>query len=177
LIIRYMPENGEQEDFDVRSLRTSEASIVQRTIGLKWSEIEKGFETDDPEVLRGVAWVLRKRSQPSLRFGEFDPLIGELATRLDKREVVEQLENIFAVVEEEGDVSREAVAQVCQRIVAVAADPEHAEQLIAEKSRDPKDEPSEEAPQDAEGPSPSALSTTETSTLSEPSGSPSSPSS
>lgn len=178
MFIRYMPEGGEQEDLDVRSLRTSEASIVQRTIGLKWSEVEEGFKTDDPEVLRGVAWVLKKRSEPSLRFGDFDPLIGELATRLDQREVTEHVENVFAVALEDGNVSREAAAQVCRRIVPAAADPEHAERLIDEMSQDPKDEAApEEALQDGEDLSPSDSSTTEISTSSEPSGSASSPSS
>jgi hypothetical protein len=66
LIIVYTPAGGEPEQYDARSLRTSEASIVQRTIDMKWQAIlESGLETDDLDAMRGIVWVLKKRSEPS----------------------------------------------------------------------------------------------------------------
>jgi hypothetical protein len=180
LLIVYSPAGGEVERFDIRTLRTSEASIAQKTLGISWAEIQKGIDIDDPEILRGVAYVLKKRGQPTIRYGDFDPLIGELITKLDQREVTEYVKNAFEIAETDGDVSREAVAAVCQRIVPAADDPEHAERIIAEMAEAPKDEPAEE-PADEGGSSPlpqeSPSTSTTTSTSSEPSGSDSSPSS
>jgi len=170
LIIVYTPADGAEEQFDVRTLLTSEASIVQRTIGMKWAEVQQGLEADDPEAMRGVAWVIRKRGNPNLRFGDFDPRIGELTTRMDKREVTEYLENAFALAEQDEDVTREDVARVCQRIVAVAADPEHAELLLAEMAKDPKEETAAEEPGPSQEPEESASTSTPTSTSSEATG-------
>lgn len=174
MIIEYTPEGGEPEHYDARSLRTSEASIVQRTVGMKWAQVEEGLESDDPEAMRAIVWVLRKRSEPSLRYGDFDPLIGEMTSRMDRREVTEYVENAFRMAETDPDVDRAAVAEVLQRIVKVSIDPEHAEQLIAEMQQGPKEAPAgEPSAQDQPNPSPSS-STTPTSTSSGDSGSPSS---
>ncbi|MFI8294434.1 hypothetical protein ACIGCZ_00655 [Streptomyces nigra] len=175
VIIVYTPEGGEPEHYDARALRTSEASIVQRTASMKWAEVLEGLEIDDPESMRVIVWVIKKRSDPSLRYGDFDPMIGEMTTRMDRREVSDYLENAFRAVEADPDVTREQVAAIAQRIVKVAADPGHAEQLIEELRQAPKDpEPDEPSTQDQ--PSPSS-STTPTSTSSEESGSASSPTS
>lgn len=178
MIIEFTPEGGEPEQYDARSLRTSEASIAQRTTDMKWGEIEQGLESDDPEAMRVIVWVLKKRAEPSLRYGDFDPLIGEMTTRMSKREVTDYVENAFAVAETDSDVTRDDVVTVLQRIVKVAADPEHAERIIAEMAQVPKEPATEEAqepPQQQEDSSPS--STTPTSTSSEETGSPSTPTS
>ncbi|RSN13738.1 hypothetical protein DMH25_08075 [Streptomyces sp. WAC 01325] len=177
MIIVYTPEGGEPEQYDARSLRTSEASIVQRTAGMKWGEVEQGLDSDDPEAMRAIVWVLKKRAEPSLRYGDFDPLIGEMTSRMDRREVTEYVENAFRVVDTDPDVTRDQVAAIVQRIIKVAADPEHAEQLIAEMQQGPKEPAAEEQPaQDPPSPDPSS-STTPTSTSSGESGSDSSPTS
>ncbi|MFI8531805.1 hypothetical protein ACIGMX_16385 [Streptomyces aquilus] len=179
MLIVYSPADGEVERYDIKTLRTSEASIAQKTLGISWAEIQKGIDTDDPEILRGVAYVLKKRAEPTIRYGDFDPIIGELVTKLDKREVADYVKNAFEIAETDGDVSREAVAAVCQRIVPAADDPEHAERIIAEMAEDPKDEPGAEPAEEGSGPLPqeSPSNSTETSTSSEQSGSASSPSS
>lgn len=169
MLIVYSPADGEVERYDIRTLRTSEASIAQKTLGISWAEIQKGIDKDDPEILRGVAYVLKKRSHPTIRYGDFDPVIGELITKLDKKEVTDSVKAAFEIAEADGDVSRETVAAVCQRIVPAADDPEHAERLIAEMTEAPKDEPAEEG----SGPLPqeSPSTSTTTSTSSEPTGS------
>lgn len=178
MIIEYTPEGGEPQQYDARSLRTSEASIAQRTTGMKWGEIEEGLDSDDPEAMRVIVWVIKKRSEPSLRYGDFDPLIGEMTTRMDRREVTEYVENAFSVAETDSDVTRDDVVTILQRIVKVAADPEHAERLIAEMARGPKEPASEDAPEPPPQPEDSnPCSTTPISTSSEESGSPSSPTS
>lgn len=146
MIIIYTPEGGEPEQYDARSLRVSEASIVQRTIDMKWADIQQGLHDEDLDAMRGVVWVLKKRSQPSLRFGEFDPGIDEMVTRMDKREITAYVEAAFQMVDADPEVTREHVAQALREIPTAAADPDHAEALIAKLAQDPKDSQGQEDP-------------------------------
>ncbi|MFM9542327.1 hypothetical protein [Streptomyces turgidiscabies] len=148
MIIVYTPAGGEPEEFDASTLRVSEVSIVQRTIDMKWEAIKDGLAEEDIDAMRGVAWVLKKRSQMSLRFAEFDPGITEMVTRMDKREVTDYVQDSFQLVGTEPAMTREAVAHALRKLPLAAYDREHAEQLIAELAKDPKDQPEQakEAP-------------------------------
>ena len=164
MIIVYTPAGGEPEHFDARSLLVSEVSIVQRTIDLKWPQIKEGIAEDDPEVLRGVAWILKKRHHPNLRFGEFDPGIEELAVRLDKTEVENYVTEAVGIAMSNPEVTGEEIAEALQHLPPVAMDPAHAEAFIKELTADPKDSaaqepPAEPNPPEHEAPGPSPVST------------------
>ncbi|MFJ2477122.1 hypothetical protein ACIOWI_29810 [Streptomyces sp. NPDC087659] len=142
MIIIYKPKGGEPESFDARTLRVSEASIASRTIDRPWAAIQAGVnEGDDLECLRAVAWVVKKRTQPSLRWSEFDPGIEELWTRLDKDEVVAQIEQALAVSAINKNVTPEDIRNALKDLPYIAHDQEHAERMIEEMIRDPKGEP------------------------------------
>jgi hypothetical protein len=139
LFIIYTPEGGEPEEFDASTLRVSEVAIVQRTIDMKWAEIRAGLGEEDLDAMRGVIWVLKKRGNPSLRFAEFDPGINEMVTRMDKSEVRAWVEHSVSVAAKNPDVTREQIAEALSELPDAAHDPEHARQLIAEMTADPKD--------------------------------------
>jgi hypothetical protein len=168
LIIVYTPASGEPEYYDASSLRVSEASIVQRTIDMKWQEILKGLEEDDLDAMRGIVWVLKKRSDPSLRFGDFDPGVGEMTSRMDKREVETYVDNAFRVAESDSDLTPQMMADILlERLPDVAADPEHGRAVIEARLHGPKETaappPAPMPPGDAPSPSPTS-SSPETST-------------
>lgn len=151
MIILYTPDGGEPQHFDASSLRVSEASIVQRTIDMKWQAILAGLESDDLDAMRGVVWVIKKRSQPSLRFGEFDPRVTEMTSRMDRSEMERWLDSALATADESDvPLDWEVVEGIISaRIDDVAFDPEHARQLLAARAPDPKEAPapsSEEEP-------------------------------
>jgi hypothetical protein len=177
LIVIYTPADGEPEHYDANDLLVSEASIVQRTIDMKWDEIKKGLEGEDVDAMRGIVWILKKRHQPTLRFGEFDCRVGELVTRMSVREVTDYVENAFGMVGTDPELTREKVAEILSELPdGTAADPEHARELIARLARDPKDQPEQEEPgAPEEGGEPS--SPTPTSSEPETASSPSSPTS
>jgi hypothetical protein len=150
LIIIYTPEfGGEPEHYDARDLLVSEASIVSRTIDMKWGEIQQGLEQEDLDAMRGIVWVLKKRQQPTLRFGDFDPKVDSMVTRMSRREVTDYVENAFSLVGTDPDLTREKVAQVLSELPdTAAADPEHARALIEQMAKDPKDQPDTEVPEE-----------------------------
>lgn len=167
MIIVYTPAGGEPEHYDARSLLSSEASIVARTIDQKWSAVKEGLPDEDLDAMRGVVWILRKRAQPTLRFGEFDPGVDEMVTRFDKREIENWVRGAFDVGAKEPDVTTEQIVYALREVPAAAFDPEHAAAFIAEMAEGPKDE----APVTVLGPT----STSSTSTTSAPNTSDSSP--
>jgi len=177
VIIVYTPADGEPEHYDASSLKVSEASIVSRTIDMKWAEISESLQGDDIDAMRGIVWVLKKRTQPALRFGEFDPGVNEMTTRFDKDEAVRVIENALAVVDEQDeDVTPEAVRRALNGLVEACADREHAQALVdARLAAGPK-EPAEPA-EPSEPEATSAPSETPTSPSSATSTSDSSPTS
>ncbi|MGV9242612.1 hypothetical protein [Streptomyces sp. NPDC003710] len=140
MIVVYTPAGREPEHYDASSLRVSEASIVQRTVDMKWQEILKGLEEDDLDAMRGIVWVIKKRSSPSLRFGDFDPGVDEMVSRMDRREVEAYVDNTFAATANDSDLTPDMVADLLlERLPDIAADPEHARTLIEAKAKGPKE--------------------------------------
>lgn len=173
MIIVYTPEGGEPEQYDANSLKVSEAAIVQRTIDMKWADIKEGLERDDLDAMRGIVWVIKKRSQPTLRFGDFDPGVDDMTTRMDKKEVSAYVDHAFAATETDPDLDREKVAEILlKQLPGISADPEHARTVI-EKAADPKDGETEA---DSDGPQETGTSSSLSPTSSAPE-TPTSPSS
>ncbi|MFB8127891.1 hypothetical protein ACFC5W_34400, partial [Streptomyces bacillaris] len=152
MIVVYTPAGGEPEQYDASSLRVSEAAIVQRTVDMKWQEIKEGLESDDLDAMRGIVWVIKKRSQPSLRFGEFDPGVDEMVSRMDRREVEAYVDNAFATTQDDSELTPETVAGILlERLPSVAADPEHARALIDARATSPKAAADEPLPEETPG--------------------------
>lgn len=127
MIIVFTPEGGEEERYDTRKLLTSEASAAGRAIGMKWSGLREALNEDDPEAMRAVAFVMRKRTSPQLRFGDFDPAVDELTVKWDHREIVDRVTEAAKV--DGADEERELFHRI---LVRNAADPAAAEALIKE---------------------------------------------
>ncbi|MFF9625449.1 hypothetical protein [Streptomyces griseosporeus] len=161
MIVIYTPEGAEPQHYDASTLRVSEASIVQRTVDMKWQEILKGLEEDDLDAMRGIVWVIKKRSEPTLRFGDFDPGVNEMITRMDRREVEAWVNEVLAAADSQEDVEA-FIRLATERVVVAAADPEHARAYIEARAQVPKADPEPEAAEaeqtQAEASSPSPTS-------------------
>lgn len=167
MIIVYTPAGGEAEQYDAQTLKVSEVSIVQRTIDMKWGEIKAGLAVEDLDAMRGIAWVIKKRSQPALRWSEFDPGITELVTRMDNDEVRNYIKGAAEVMAEDPDADWDAVRGALGEIADAAIDPEFARAQIAAAMAGPKEAPveqpeaaPEQAPPVEPSPSPNPTSST-----------------
>ena len=161
MIIVYTPQGGEREEYDAGTLRVSEASIVSRTVDMKWAEVQAGLGSEDLDAMRGIVWVLKKRARPTLRFSEFDPGINEMVTRLDRTEVRSWVEEAVATAARNPEVTPEDVATALEELPGAALDPDYARQVIAELTAAPKapEQPGPpEQPEAAQDPSPSPTS-------------------
>jgi len=157
LIIVYTPrDGGEEQQFDFADLLTSESSIAQRTIDKDYATLRAGVGAKDPEVLRVVGWILKKRHDATLRFKDFDPYVTELTSKFDKRETRSYIDEAFRIVDSsEEEVTDDELRQAMEMCVEQAADKDHARQLIAEvtAARDARDE---DPKADVTGPAPSS---------------------
>ncbi|MFC9700932.1 hypothetical protein ACFTWD_09600 [Streptomyces sp. NPDC056943] len=173
IIVHTPADGGEVERFDFRSVRTSEASTITSLMSedLTWQQVKARLGDDDPEAMRVIAFVIKKRSAPELRIADFDPAVADLAVKLDRKEVGEWAEVAAERIAENRDLPAEVVEVSLATILDEADDIDHAKEtiqrLLAGKSA---------AAPDAAKPDNSA-STTEESTGSEPSTSDSSPTS
>ncbi|MEU0716842.1 hypothetical protein ABZ498_06625 [Streptomyces lavendulocolor] len=175
MIIVYAPVGGETEQYDARTLKVSEASICSRTADMKWGAIKQGIADEDLESMRVVVWVLKRRSQPSLRYGDFDPGVEELYSRFDRDEIAQWVNGAVSVVEASQTGTAQDLVKALAGMPSAALDREHAEALIQKAVEEfepgPKEEPAEDIPTSPHA----SLSTT--SAESEPSTSASSPTS
>lgn len=127
MIIVYTPDGGEEERYDTRKLLTSEASIAAKAAGKTWPGIREGLNEDDPDAMRAVAWVMRKRTNPQLRIGDFDPAVDELTVKWDHREISDSV--VQAATMQAPEAERDLFHRM---LVRNAADPAAAEALIKE---------------------------------------------
>ncbi|MFE1550573.1 hypothetical protein [Streptomyces sp. NPDC058718] len=171
MIIVHTPAGGTVEQHDFRSVRTAEASRITSLLTEKasWQEVKQKLSDEHPDVMRVVAFVLKCRAEPELRMADFDPVVEELAVRLDHREVEEWAE-VAAGLIVTYDGTPERLAAELSLILDQAADAEHARGVI-DRLMAGKFPPAPEATPDSSGP------TSEASTSSEPSTSASAPTS
>ncbi|MFF7067298.1 hypothetical protein [Streptomyces pseudovenezuelae] len=162
MIVVYTPAGGEPEQYDASTLKVSEASIVQRTVDMKWQEILQGLGEDDLDAMRGIVWVIKKRSNPTLRFGDFDPGVTEMTSRMSNEEVAAFIEPLFAQGVANPELTTEVVADMLRsRVAEAAVDPEYANDLIDRLAAEAQDGPKDQAPPEANeesGSSPSPTS-------------------
>lgn len=127
MIIVYTPEVGEVEQFNVRKILTSEASIVANTVGMSWAQIKGALAEDDPAALRGIVWAMKKRTNPTLRFKEFDPPLEELVAKWDRREIADYIAEAYRV-----EATDEERADAFRILVRNAVDIEEAQAQVDE---------------------------------------------
>ncbi|WP_228988589.1 hypothetical protein [Streptomyces sp. DH8] len=136
MIIIYTPEGGEPERLDVGRLRASEIQIAERTADRPWDVLKSGLVDADVTSVRTLAWVVKKRANPSLRLSEFDPFEDELRVRFDDRETRRYAKTMF----ERYGHDPEELAGVWEELRGAAEDPAVAEAAIKEQTDGPKAE-------------------------------------
>ena len=149
MIIEYTADGSDPQRFDAGRLRASEIQVIERTADGHWRDIKSAMADGDINALRTVAWVIKKRQEPTLRFSDFDPFEDELRVLLDAREVRGYAEGIV----EKYAGQPEDMAEAFGELREVAADREACEQAIADATA-PKDPAPEAEPENS--PSPSA---------------------
>lgn len=127
MIIEYTPEGGEPQFYDAGRMRASEIQIIERTADGRWDEIKDAMGEGDVNAMRVAAWVVKKRTEPTLRFADFDPFEDEMRVRLDAKESRAYAEKLFAKYSGTDDL-----AEAFEELRGASFDSEACEKAIAD---------------------------------------------
>ncbi len=98
VIITYTQDDGTIERFDTEDLSALEAAAIEESMDdVPWRVIESRLQVQDPTALRAILWAFRRRTEPGLKFREFD-VPGwrrRLKARITREEISDALTNIM----------------------------------------------------------------------------------
>jgi hypothetical protein len=91
MIIVYQPQGGDAHRWDLTEIRilATEAEAVERVTDLDWQAARAKVVRGSMLALRAVAWVLMKRTDTTLRYGQFSPAADELSWEYSQAERAE----------------------------------------------------------------------------------------
>jgi len=144
MIIVYAPRDGETHRWNMKEVRilSTEAEAVERVTDLEWDKARAKVLKGSMLALRAIAWVLMKRQEPALRYGEFVPEAGELGYEWDADERAVIRANI---------VSDDDLAPGEKALILAEFDEAEASLSAAEQAADASDEDPEQVPKDSAG--------------------------
>ncbi|MEU2764252.1 hypothetical protein [Streptomyces sp. NPDC007094] len=99
MIITYTQADGTVERVSTLDLSAIESADIEEAMGgTAWRVIEDQLRGQDPTAMRAVLWAVRRRTEPTSKFSEFD-VPGwrrRLKARIEREEIDDVLENILA---------------------------------------------------------------------------------
>ncbi|MEU6490394.1 hypothetical protein ABZ890_08370 [Streptomyces sp. NPDC046984] len=149
MIILYTPEGGETQHLDAGRLRASEIQIIERTADARWQDVQQGMKNGDINAVRSVAFVIKKRTEPSLRLAAFDPFEDEVQVKLDLRETRGYIQ--WALGRYASDP--EGLEGAYEEIRDASIDPDAFDKILTEETA-----PKDPAPQPEPEPTPASAS-------------------
>ncbi|WP_406144197.1 hypothetical protein [Streptomyces anulatus] len=138
MIIIHTPDGGEPERLDAGRLRASEIQIAESNSDRPWALLKGGLVDGDITAIRVLAWVIKKRQNPTLRLSAFDPFEDEVQVKLDAKETHRYAAEMFARY---GNDPAE-LAGAWEELREAADDPAIADAAIKEQTDGPKVEAS-----------------------------------
>lgn len=63
---------GREYDVDLREFSQREMGLIEQKAGLDWQELLIGAWRMKPDALRALFWIVDRRSNPELTFGDYD---------------------------------------------------------------------------------------------------------
>lgn len=99
MIITYEQADGTVETVSTNDLSAIESADIEQAMeDTSWRAVEDRLRAQDPTAMRAVLWVVRKRTEPELKFATFD-VPGwrrRLKARIEREEIDDILENLLA---------------------------------------------------------------------------------
>ncbi|MFJ9982570.1 hypothetical protein ACIQUD_00645 [Streptomyces globisporus] len=99
MIITYTQADGTVEQVSTNDLSAIESADIEEAMGgTAWRVVEDQLRGQDPTAMRAVLWAVRRRTEPTAKFSEFD-VPGwrrRLKARLEREEIDDVFENLMA---------------------------------------------------------------------------------
>jgi len=123
MLIIYTPEGGERQEwaFTPAKLRSTEAEVIERHTGWTYQEFGEKFMAGSAQARHALLFVLLRRSNPTLKYGDVVFSLDELDVDLDAEEKARALEVLRAQGNDLSDEQREALEVLVLDEMAAAA--------------------------------------------------------
>lgn len=99
MIITYSQPDGTVEQVSTDTLSAIESAAIEDAMdGTAWRVVEDRLRSQDPTAMRAVLWAVRKRTEPTLAFADFD-VPGwrrRLKARIERPEIDDLFDNLMA---------------------------------------------------------------------------------
>lgn len=118
--LTYTPEGSDSPkvwEFSFGRLLSPERIAIEKSTGLGWEDVQRGFFENRGVVIHAILWTLLKRDLPGLRADEvqfYDDEIGLDITTDEARSAVKAMKSQASLTDDEA----EALAQMEARIAA-----------------------------------------------------------
>jgi DNA-directed RNA polymerase subunit F len=122
MIVSYTHDDGTVEQVSTDDLSTVESAAIEKVTGSDWAAVERALRVQDPTAMRAVLWTHRKRSNPPLRFSDFDVPAWKrrLTARLEREEIEEIVEELLR--DDDSEQAREEALHYLRKFAASPAD-------------------------------------------------------
>ena len=75
---------GVTHEFDLEDFTNVEAMAIERALSMSFGDFGQALANGSASALTGLVWVIQKRDNPSLRFGDVSFTFGELKIEQDE---------------------------------------------------------------------------------------------
>lgn len=98
MLIVYRPALGSEQTWEYKpqKMLNAEAAAIEKVTGWTYEEFGEKFMSGSVIAKQALLWVLRKRTEPTLRYNDVEFAVDELEHELDddeKRKVIERLDS------------------------------------------------------------------------------------
>ena len=69
---------GKEYDFDTASIRNDEAIAIETALGCTFKQWSQQLQDFSVSALTALVWIIRRREEPGLRFGDVTFELGSL---------------------------------------------------------------------------------------------------
>lgn len=110
MIVTYAPSEGERREWEYKSadLPSGEAEDIEDAVGITFEEWQASLLQGGAKARRALLWVLLKREQPGLKFGDVSFRLGELGVDFDR----DEQDQLLVEMNKNPNVSEEQAAAV-----------------------------------------------------------------
>lgn len=114
MIVTYTPDEGERREWEYKSadLPSGEAEDIEEAVGTTFDEWQASLLQGGAKARRALLWVLLKRDQAGLKFGDVSFRMGQLSVDFDR----EEKRQIRGELEKSTDLPEDAKAQALQML-------------------------------------------------------------
>lgn len=110
MIVTYSPADGQQRTWQYKSaeLPSADAEALEEVVPPSFDEWQQQLLRGGAKARRALLWVLLRRDDPTLKFGDVEFRMGELEVEFDS----DEKQRALAEVEKDPNIAEEDKAQL-----------------------------------------------------------------